>query len=130
MNISVAVGDKIRGGAGSLCAALGTIMPSFLIILTIAVVSDAGSDTEQSGVEQGVHGDASGGGSSDHSSGDYQRAVGEDFVAHGVDTCGGCSADMVGVACGVKPDSVCGAWRCGRLSVVWPQRRQKGEERE
>ncbi len=37
VNISVAVGDKIRGGAGSLCAALGTIMPSFLIILTIAV---------------------------------------------------------------------------------------------
>lgn len=37
VNISVAVGDKIRGGIGSLCAAIGTILPSFLIILTIAI---------------------------------------------------------------------------------------------
>ena len=37
VNISVAVGDKIRGGRGSICAAMGTIMPSFLIILCIAV---------------------------------------------------------------------------------------------
>lgn len=37
VNISVAVGDKIKGGVGSVCAALGTIMPSFLIILTIAI---------------------------------------------------------------------------------------------
>lgn len=37
VNISVAVGDKIRGNRGSLAAALGTIMPSFLIILAIAI---------------------------------------------------------------------------------------------
>ncbi|MDE5912955.1 MAG: chromate transporter [Muribaculaceae bacterium] len=37
VNISVAVGDKIRGGAGSICAALGTILPSFCIILAIAI---------------------------------------------------------------------------------------------
>lgn len=37
VNISVAVGDKIRGNRGSLTAALGTIMPSFLIILAIAI---------------------------------------------------------------------------------------------
>lgn len=37
VNISVAVGDKIKGGVGSVCAALGTILPSFLIILTIAI---------------------------------------------------------------------------------------------
>ena len=37
VNISVAVGDKLRGRAGSVCAALGTILPSFLIILAIAV---------------------------------------------------------------------------------------------
>jgi len=37
VNISVAVGDKLRGMRGSLCAALGTIMPSFAIILTIAI---------------------------------------------------------------------------------------------
>ncbi len=37
VNISVAVGDKIRGGIGSLCAALGTILPSFCIILAIAI---------------------------------------------------------------------------------------------
>jgi chromate transporter len=36
VNISVAVGDKIRGTRGSVTAALGTIMPSFLIILAIA----------------------------------------------------------------------------------------------
>lgn len=37
VNISVAVGDRLRGMKGSLCAALGTILPSFLIILAIAV---------------------------------------------------------------------------------------------
>ncbi len=37
VNISVAVGDRLRGMKGSVCAALGTILPSFLIILTIAV---------------------------------------------------------------------------------------------
>lgn len=37
VNISVAVGDKLRGLRGSIVAALGTILPSFLIILTIAI---------------------------------------------------------------------------------------------
>ncbi|MGM9862257.1 MAG: chromate transporter [Muribaculaceae bacterium] len=37
VNISVAVGDKLRGMKGSVAAALGTIMPSFLIILAIAM---------------------------------------------------------------------------------------------
>ena len=37
VNISVAVGDRLRGVKGSIAAALGTIMPCFLIILAIAV---------------------------------------------------------------------------------------------
>lgn len=37
VNISVAVGDRLRGMRGSVCAALGTIAPSFLIILLIAM---------------------------------------------------------------------------------------------
>lgn len=37
VNISVAVGDKICGRRGSLTAALGTILPSFIMILTIAM---------------------------------------------------------------------------------------------
>lgn len=37
VNISVAVGDRLRGFKGSACAALGTIAPSFLIILLIAI---------------------------------------------------------------------------------------------
>lgn len=37
VNISVAVGDKLRGTRGSICAALGTILPSFLMILCIAI---------------------------------------------------------------------------------------------
>ncbi len=37
VNISVAVGDKLRGRAGSIVAALGTIMPSFVMILAIAL---------------------------------------------------------------------------------------------
>ncbi len=37
VNISVAVGDRLRGMKGSICAALGTILPSFMIILTIAI---------------------------------------------------------------------------------------------
>lgn len=37
VNISVAVGDKLRSTRGSVAAALGTIMPSFLIILAIAI---------------------------------------------------------------------------------------------
>lgn len=37
VNISVVVGDKLRGLKGALVAAAGTIMPSFLIILLIAM---------------------------------------------------------------------------------------------
>ena len=37
VNISVAVGDKIRGRIGSICSAMGTIMPSFLMILASAM---------------------------------------------------------------------------------------------
>lgn len=37
VNIATAVGDKLRGGKGSAVAALGTILPSFLIILCIAI---------------------------------------------------------------------------------------------
>lgn len=37
VNISVSVGDKLRGLKGSVASALGTITPCFLIILTIAI---------------------------------------------------------------------------------------------
>ena len=37
VNISVVVGDKLRGLRGSLAAAGGTILPSFMIILLIAM---------------------------------------------------------------------------------------------
>lgn len=37
VNISTAVGDKLRGLKGSIIASLGTILPSFLIILAIAI---------------------------------------------------------------------------------------------
>lgn len=37
VNIATAVGDKIRGTRGSIIASLGTILPSFLIILAIAI---------------------------------------------------------------------------------------------
>lgn len=37
VNISVAVGDNLRGVKGSICAALGTILPSFFMILAIAI---------------------------------------------------------------------------------------------
>ncbi len=37
VNIATAIGDKIRGGKGSVVASLGTILPSFLIILAIAI---------------------------------------------------------------------------------------------
>lgn len=37
VNISVAVGDKLKGRTGSIFSAAGTILPSFLIILAIAI---------------------------------------------------------------------------------------------
>jgi len=37
VNVSVAVGDKLRGMRGALTASLGTILPSFIIILCIAI---------------------------------------------------------------------------------------------
>jgi len=37
VNISVVIGDRLRGLKGSICAAIGTILPSFLMILCIAV---------------------------------------------------------------------------------------------
>ena len=37
VNIAVAVGDKLRGMKGALAAAVGCILPSFMIILCIAI---------------------------------------------------------------------------------------------
>ena len=37
VNIATSVGDRLRGTKGSLLAALGTILPSFIIILLIAI---------------------------------------------------------------------------------------------
>ena len=37
VNISVAVGDKLRGMKGAITASIGTILPSFTIILAIAI---------------------------------------------------------------------------------------------
>lgn len=37
VNIAVAVGDKLKGLKGALAAAMGTILPSFAIILAIAI---------------------------------------------------------------------------------------------
>lgn len=37
VNIAVVIGDRLKGIKGSLCAALGTILPSFFIILAIAI---------------------------------------------------------------------------------------------
>ena len=37
VNISVVVGDRLKGVKGSVCAAIGTILPSFLMILAIAI---------------------------------------------------------------------------------------------
>lgn len=37
VNVSVAVGDKLRGMRGAVTASLGTILPSFMIILCIAI---------------------------------------------------------------------------------------------
>lgn len=37
VNFATAVGDKIRGRAGSIVAAIATILPSFLMILAIAI---------------------------------------------------------------------------------------------
>lgn len=37
VNIATAVGDKLRGTRGSIIASLGTILPSFIIILAIAI---------------------------------------------------------------------------------------------
>lgn len=37
VNIATSVGDKIKGTKGSIVASLGTILPSFMIILAIAI---------------------------------------------------------------------------------------------
>ena len=37
VNISVAVGDRLRSTRGAVAASLGTILPSFMIILAIAI---------------------------------------------------------------------------------------------
>ena len=37
VNIAVAIGDKMKGGRGSVCAALCTIIPSVVMILLIAI---------------------------------------------------------------------------------------------
>ena len=37
VNIATAIGDKLRGMRGSACATLGCVLPSFLIILAIAI---------------------------------------------------------------------------------------------
>ena len=41
VNISTVIGDRLKGVKGSLAAALGTILPSFIIILIVARCYDA-----------------------------------------------------------------------------------------
>ncbi len=132
VNISVAVGDKIRGGAGSLCAALGTIMPSFLIILTIAVFLTPDLIRNSPVLSKVFMG--------------MRPAVVALIIAPVITSARSAKISWrtawipAGAALLIwsgwpvvsKPDSVCGAWRCGRLSVVWhaaaAERRRRGND--
>ena len=44
VNISIFIGYKLRGIRGSIITALGTILPSFIIILAIALFFHSGAD--------------------------------------------------------------------------------------
>ena len=46
VNISIFIGNKLYGTRGALCSTLGTILPSFIIILVIALLFQRFGDNE------------------------------------------------------------------------------------
>ena len=93
VNISVSVGDKLRGLRGSTAAALGTILPCFCIIL--------GHTPRRSGADCGA--------------GHHIGQGGQNRLVHRLDTCRGGFDDMVQDTLAFQPDTVYRAWRRGGM---------------
>ena len=114
VNISVVVGDKLRGLKGAIAASVGTITPCFLIILAIAMFLTPETITSHSHCN--FQGHPSGGGGIDSCSGYYHSPLGRYRMENGMDPCCGGSSHMVEVAGSVEPDTVhCIGWRCGMV---------------
>ncbi len=102
VNVSVAVGDKLRGMKGAVTASLGTILPSFMI----SHIPDSRSDQRKRDSLGCIQGDTSGCRGSDSGSGHIVGALGRHRMAHGDHTCSRGSAHMVETPDSVKPDTL------------------------
>ncbi len=114
VNISVAVGDRLKGTRGAVSAALGTILPSFLIILCIAIFLTPDL-IKNNPVKQYFCRHTSGGSGTDHSSGDHYGKGGAHRLAYGLDSSSCGVVDMVEMAGCVQSDHIYSAWRSGRV---------------
>ena len=121
VNISVAVGDKIKGVKGSVVSALGTILPSFMMILAIAIFLTPEvikSNATVTAIFKGIR--PAGGGVCLKLTPGAGGTCGRHYVADGVDPRCCCIAYMVEMAGGVKSYIVHIPWRGVRLYVVCP----------
>ena len=116
VNISVSVGDKLRGFKGSLAAALGTILPSFLIILLIAIFLTPDIIKENRVVASIFMGIRPCVVALIIAPVITSARARQNHVAHGVDSGG----DRYINICGMESHSVHSRRRCRRLSVVPP----------
>ena len=92
VNISIATGYRIKGLAGAITATLGTVLPSFIIILLIAMFRPA--VPRQCGGGARLQGHTSGSGGTHCRSGIQTGQVGTHQPLQCVDSGGGGSADM------------------------------------
>ena len=118
VNIATAVGDKIRGGKGSVVASLGTILPSFFIILAIAIFLTPRHDKEQQGDFLNFHGNQAGCGGSHNRPGDNVGQSSKPQMENSVDSIYRGSDDLPRHGHCVKPYPLYIAWRSGRVPFL------------
>ncbi len=119
VNISVAVGDKLKGMRGSICAATGTIILPFLIILAIAHSRSYKKQRDRIGYLQ-RH--TSGCDSFDNRTGAHLGQISRNLLENTVDTrsCG--TAYLVKATLDIQSNTFHHTRWCGRLLFPLPPR--------
>ena len=118
VNISVAVGDKMRGVKGSMAAALGSILPSLVIILLIAIFLTPDIYKKQQGSYLPFYGYQAGSGSSDSRTSNIIGKSRKNHHKNTMDPCSGSAYDISRHGVRIQSHSVYHA-RCRRRMAIF-----------
>ena len=118
VNIAASLGDRLGGRRGAVAAALGAIMPSFCIILGIAIFLTSRHNREQSCCVVGVQGYPAGSCGLDCGAGTHNGEKRAHRMENRVDSCCCGVTDMVEDSLGVQSYSVYHYRRSGRLYMA------------